>query len=262
VLHIDLADQHRRGSSLIHRLDPRTKLGGTLLFIVVATVLPPGAWLAYGLLFAATLVVAARTGLGTGFALRRSIVALPFALAAITLPFTVPGQPLAQLGPLSASVEGTVRFVSIMVKSWVSVQAAILMTFTTAFPDLLWGMRALRLPAVLVAIVSFMYRYLFVLADEALRLTRARAARSGAAPAGHTTGGSLWWRGRVAGGLVGNLTLRAFERSERIHAAMLARGFQGEMRMLETPVLTNQDWNVLVGWVTFLGMTAMIGFVF
>jgi cobalt/nickel transport system permease protein len=189
-------------------------------------------------------------------------VALPFALAAITLPFTVPGEPLAQEGPLTASVEGTVRFASILIKSWVSVQMAILMTFTTAFPDLLWGLRALRLPSVLVAIVSFMYRYLFVLADEALRLTRARAARSGVGPTGRRTGGSLAWRGRVAGGLVGNLTLRAFERSERIHAAMVARGFQGEMRMLETPRASDLDWNVMVGWVTFLAMTAMIGFVF
>jgi cobalt/nickel transport system permease protein len=261
VLHIDLADHHRHGHSLIHHLDPRTKLVGALLFILVASLLPAGAWLAYGLLFAATLVVAALTGLGTGFALRRSFVALPFALAAITLPFTVPGETLGTLGPLTVSVEGTVRLFSILLKSWVSVQAAILMAFTTPFHDLLWGMRALRLPAALVSVVSFMYRYLFVLADEALRLTRARAARSGVA-AGARGGGSVAWRGRVAGGLVGNLALRAFERSERIHDAMLARGFQGELRTLEAPVMTARDWNALVVWVTFLAMTALIGFIF
>jgi cobalt/nickel transport system permease protein len=188
-------------------------------------------------------------------------VALPFALAAITLPFTIPGQPLAELGPLTVTVEGTVRLLSILIKSWVSVQAAILMAFTTPFHDLLWGARALRLPSVLVSIVGFMYRYLFVLADEALRLMRARAARSGVA-AGTKGGGSLVWRGKVAGGLVGNLTLRAFERSERIHDAMLARGFQGELKTLSAPVMTNHDWNLLVGWVTFLAMTGLIGFIF
>jgi cobalt/nickel transport system permease protein len=261
VLHIDLADHHRHGHSLVHHLDPRTKLVGTLLFVVVASVLPPGAWLGSGLLWAATLVVARHTGLGVGFAVRRSFVALPFALAAITLPFTVPGETLAQLGPLTLSVDGTVRLVSIMVKSWVSVQAAILMAFTTPFHDLLWGMRALRLPPTLVSIVGFMYRYLFVLADEALRLMRARAARSGVA-AGGKAGGSLAWRGKVAGGLVGNLTLRAFERSERIHAAMEARGFQGELKTLEAPVMTDRDWNMLVGWVTFLAMTTLISFIF
>jgi cobalt/nickel transport system permease protein len=260
VLHINLADQHRRGSSLVHRLDPRIKLLSTLLFICLASLLPVGAWVSFGLLFAATLVVARAAGLGTGFALRRSFVALPFALAAISLPFTVPGQALAHLGPLTVSAEGTVRFASILVKSWVSVQIAILLTFTTAFPDLLWGMRALRLPIPLVAIVSFMYRYLFVLADEALRLMRARAAR--AATGLGKTGGSLLWRGQVAGGMVGNLTLRAFERSERIHAAMAARGFQGEIKMLAPPAMTDSDRNALVGWVTFLAMTGLIGIVF
>lgn len=235
---------------------------GTLLFVITASLLPFGAWLPYGLLLAAAVTTAWVTGLGPGFAVKRSFVALPFALAAITLPFTVPGEPLAQLGPLTISDAGTVRFASILIKSWVSVQIAILMTFTTDFHDLLWAMRALRLPQVLVSIIGFMYRYLFVLADEALRLMRARAARSGQGPGGGRAGGSLVWRGRVAGGMVGSLALRAFERSERIHDAMLARGFQGEMKTLSPPVLTDRDRMALVGWVTFLAMTTMIGWVF
>ena len=73
---------------------------------------------------------------------------------------------------------------------------------------------------------QLMYRYLFVFADEALRLLRARAARS--ATIDNKGGGSLWWRGKIAGGMVGNLALRAFERSERIYDAMISRGFQDE----------------------------------
>jgi cobalt/nickel transport system permease protein len=259
MLHIDLADHHRHGSSPIHRLHARTKLVATLLFAVVASLLPPGAWLAFALLWIGTLVVAHLSGLGLGFAVRRSFVALPFALAAISLPFTVAGHPLASLGPLTTSTEGTVRFVSVMLKSWVSVQAAILMTFTTPFNELLAGLRGLGLPAPLVSIVAFMYRYLFVLADEALRLNRARAARS-AVPEGRAAG-SLLWRGRVAGGLVGNLGLRAFERSERIHAAMLARGFQGEMRSLEPPTITDADRTAVVVGLTFLAMVALVGWI-
>jgi cobalt/nickel transport system permease protein len=72
----------------------------------------------------------------------------------------------------------------------------------------------------------------------------------------------VWWRGRVAGGMVGNLALRAFERSERIYDAMLARGFQGEMKTLTPPVMTEADRYALAGWVTFLAMTALIGLVF
>jgi cobalt/nickel transport system permease protein len=92
-----------------------------------------------------------------------------------------------------------------------------------------------------------MWRYLFVLADEAIRLMRARLARSGHADLPDLKpGGSIAWRGRVAGGMVGNLFLRAFERSDRIYMAMLARGYDGEMRSAPLPVLSNSNWLVLL----------------
>lgn len=262
MLHIDLADHYRRGASRLHALDPRIKVLATLLFIFVATILPSGAWLPYALLFAATLAAAWGARLGVTYALRRSFVALPFALAAITLPFTVRGEPLTQIAGLTVSAEGTLRFASVLIKSWVSVQIAILMAVTTAFPDLLWALRELRVPRPLVSIISFMYRYMFVLADESLRLQRARAARSAEGADPRRSGGGLMWRGQVAGGMVGNLALRAFERSERIYNAMLARGFQGELKTLAPPVMTEADRYALAGWVTFLAMTALIGFVF
>ncbi len=261
MLHIDLADQYHHGHSRLHQLDPRIKLLGAVMFILVATLLPMARWWAYGLLLGAAIFLARVSGLGLTYALKRALVAVPFALAAIALPVTVPGQPLAQWGNVTLSVEGTLRLVSILIKSWLSVQAAILLAVTTPFPDLLWGLRELRLPKPLISIVSFMYRYLFVMADEALRLMRARAARAGASPTGRS-GGSLLWRGRVAGGLVGNLALRAFERSERIYDAMVARGFQGEIKTLARPTISLADRNLLVGWATYLGMTLMIGLVF
>jgi cobalt/nickel transport system permease protein len=257
---MDLAGRYRQGSSLVHRLDPRIKLLATVLFIVAATLLPYGAWLCYGLLFCGTLVVSQASGLGLAFAFKRSFVAIPFALAAITLPFTIQGQPIGQIGPLTITLEGSVRFLSILLKSWISVQIAILMAVTTDFPELLWGLRALRLPHTLVSIIGFMYRYLFILSDEATRLRRARAARS-AAGAGRS-GGSLLWRGRVAGGMVGNLALRAFERSERVYAAMQARGFQGQIKTLAPPLLTQRDRFAMAGWVTYLAMVLLIGLVY
>ncbi|MEK7312525.1 MAG: cobalt ECF transporter T component CbiQ [Chloroflexota bacterium] len=259
MLHFHFAEQGQ-GSSLLHGLDPRIKIVGVVLFVAASTILPFGSWLAYFLLFGATLVAARFTGLGTTYALKRSFVALPFALAAITLPFTVPGQTIAHFGGLTVTAEGSIRLLSIVIKSWVSVQMAILLTATTPVHDLLWGMRELRVPRPLVSIIGFMYRYLFVLADESLRLMRARAARAGAG-AGRS-GGSLVWRGRVAGGMVGSLMLRAFERSERIYDAMVARGFKGDILAMSSPVITDSDRNALVGWVTFLAMVLLIGFVF
>jgi cobalt/nickel transport system permease protein len=258
--HFHLADQYRRGTSLVHRLDPRAKLLATLGYILTAALLPPGHWLEYALLLSMVTLAAAAAGLGAGYALRRSFVALPFALAAITLPFTVPGHVVGHLGPWAISAEGLVRFASILTKSWLSLQAAILLGATTAFPDLLWGLRDLRVPQPLVAIVAFMYRYLFVLADEALRLMRARAARSAAG--GGRAGGGLVWRGRVAGGMVGSLTLRSFERSERIYDAMLARGFQGQLKTLEPPRAHPRDALVLAGWLAAMAFVLLLGFIF
>jgi cobalt/nickel transport system permease protein len=187
------------------------------------------------------------------------MVALPFALAAITLPFTVPGETLVVapiFGGLTLSVEGVVRFVSILTKSWISVQMAILLVTVTSFPDLLWSLRALHIPQPLVAIVSFMYRYLFVLADEVLRMLRARAARCATA---HDlrSGGTLWWRGKVAGQMAGSLMIRSFERSERIYSAMLARGYRGQIHVLEQPHLHRGDFLALgMAVILFAGILA------
>jgi cobalt/nickel transport system permease protein len=251
---IRLEDRYRHGTSLVHRLDPRTKLLAAIIFILTVSLTPFGHFAAYALLLAYVLMAATLAGVGAGYVLRRSVVALPFALAAVALPFTVPGEPLATLpifGGIHISDAGTVRFVSILIKSSISVQMAILLVAVTSFPDLLWGLRALRVPEPLVAITGFMYRYLFVLLDEASRLLRARASRS-ASIDGQRSGGSLVWRGKVAGRMVGSLMLRSLERSERIYQAMTARGYTGEMRVLTIPRLRREDAFVLCAVIASL----------
>jgi cobalt/nickel transport system permease protein len=246
-VHIHLTDQYRQRESIAHRLDPRAKILVALALILAVALTPAGAYIAYVALYLFLLSSVLLARIDLPYVIKRSFIAIPFALAAVTLPFTVPGESLATLpilGGVTISVEGTVRFVSILIKSWVSVQAAILLVSITPFPDLLWGLRALHVPATLVAIVSFAYRYLFVLSDEALRLIQARAARS-AAIAGRRSGGSLIWRGKVTGRMVGGLMLRSMERSERIYNAMLARGYQGQMRILNRPHMRPGDYLAL-----------------
>jgi cobalt/nickel transport system permease protein len=159
-------------------------------------------------------------------------------LAALPLVFTrgAPYLGTLEVGPITLAVsqEGVRQFTTIALKSWISVQAALLLTFTTPFHDLVDGLRELRLPRIIVAIISFMYRYLGVLGDEAGRMNRARAARS-ADRGTHRAGGSIAWRAKVTGSMVGSLFLRSYERSERIYAAMQARGFDGELRHLAGP---------------------------
>jgi cobalt/nickel transport system permease protein len=205
---------------------------------VSVSLLPTGAYLALGLAWLVIVVLAWSARIGPLRTARGAFFALPFMLAALPLVFTRGAPYLAtfELGPvtLSVSEEGLRQFTTIALKSWVSVQAALLLTFTTPFHDLVDGLRELRLPRVMVAIVSFMYRYLGVLSAEASRMNRARAARS-ADRGDHRAGGTIRWRAGVTGAMVGSLFLRSYERSERVYAAMQARGFDGELRYLPGP---------------------------
>ncbi|HIC88016.1 MAG TPA: cobalt ECF transporter T component CbiQ, partial [Anaerolineae bacterium] len=163
---------------------------------------------------------------------------------------------------LTISDTGLARFVTVMLKSWLSVLAALLLTASTPFPEMLTGLRGIGVPRVLVAIIAFMFRYAFILADEALRLMRAREARS-ARPSARIhidgkVGGSLGWRARVTGGMVGNLFVRSFERSERIYNAMLSRGYAGDLRTLQSPAL--RPWHLAAGgsFLMLLGLVELM----
>lgn len=241
-MHIHFLDPHRPLSSPVHSADARVKVALTLLYIATCSLTPEASWPIYVLLLALVLAAEILSGLGVAFVAKRAVLALPFALAAFPMVFATEGNAILALpigaGSLVATAEGVSRFLSILLKSWLSLQAAIVLAASTPFPQLLQAVRAVRAPKLLVAIVGLMWRYLFVLVDEATRLIRARAARSGHVDAvSGRPGGTLAWRAKVTGGMAGNLLLRAFERSERIYSAMLSRGYDGEARALPLPPL-------------------------
>lgn len=242
-------DRYIDGRSVVHQLDARVKLVLTVACILCASLLPVASWLALIALTALVWAAVLASGVGLATILRRALLALPFLLVVVTIIFSVPGRPLFRVplgfATLTATDAGLLRFLTIFWKSWISVQVALLLTATTHFLDVLRALRALHLPQIIVAILSFMYRYLFILVDEAQRLMRARACRS-AATVGKG-GGSVIWRAKVTGRLVGTLFLRAFERSERVYVAMLSRGYAGEIRSLGTAVLPRRDLFVGIG---------------
>jgi cobalt/nickel transport system permease protein len=261
-MHIHFLDPYVSSSSPVHRLDARVKLVLTLAFIFTTALTPVGAWPIYILLFAIVLAIEILSYLGVSYVLRRSVLAFPFALAALPVIFTIPGSPLGSLllGPwtLTATQPGVERFLSIAIKSWISVQAAIILASTTNFPDLMLAMRAIHIPRLLVSIFGLMWRYLFVLADEAIRLLRARQSRSGISDQpGLRAGGSLAWRAHITGGLAGSLFLRALERSDRIYMAMLTRGYDGEVRSQPLPEVSAAHRFVLfIGFFILLVLLA------
>ena len=274
-MHVHFLDPYRPRTSPVHAADARLKFVLAVAFILTTSLTPVAAWPVYVLLFALVLSVEILSGLGVGFVLKRASLALPFVLAALPVIFTVEGKTLFSfpLGSwtLTASAEGLARFVSVALKSWLSVQAAILLASSTPFPKLLQAMRAVGIPRLLVAMFGLMWRYLFVLVDEALRLMRARAARSGqSGEAGHRpalsvakgSGGSVAWRARVTGGMAGNLFLRAFERSDRIYMAMLARGYDGEVRTLPLTPMNGAAWGILMAGLALFGLLLSFGVLF
>lgn len=260
-------DPYRPGNSFVHRLDPRIKLSLTLGFILVAALLPVSAWPVYVLMISLVWSWASLTSLGIPFVLKRALIVVPFALAAIPLPFTMPSEVtwtinLAGLD-VTLGLAGLLRLLSITLKSWLSVQAAVLLAATTRLPDLLVALRAIRVPRLLVSVIGLMWRYMFVLVEEAARLLRARQSRSSiSGEGGRRTGGSLVWRAKVAGGMAGGLFLRSIERSERVYAAMLSRGYDGTPRTLPQPPIRRRDWLVLALGMLLLLILLMVGIIF
>jgi cobalt/nickel transport system permease protein len=263
-MHIHAFDQYHAHESLIHNLDPRVKVLVTVTFIFSNAFLPDGSWLAFGMAWLILLLANDLSKLGLGYTFKRSFITLPFALVAVTAIFSPNGKPLAEwhLGftTLVPTDFGVIRFFSILIRAWLSVQAAILLVATTQFPDLIHAFEHLRVPRVLTTIVAFLYRYIFVLTDEAYRLLRARDARSAGYP-GDKYGGSLLWRAKVTGSMAGQLFLRSYERSDRIYNAMLSRGYTGHLRTLNPHLMTRKDWLVLVMWLIFILITQFVGWV-
>ena len=247
-MHADLFDRYRQGGSILHRLEARVKLIALIVFILSNALLPDGAWFGFLLAWVCLLAMCQLSGLGAFFTLRGSLIALPFALAAASAIFAPTGHALAHWRLLGLELVptdiGLLRFGSILARSWLSVQMGILMVTVTPFPDLIHAMEHLHFPKMLSTIIAFLYRYLFVLADEAFRLLRAREARSGSM-AGYKAGGTLLWRATAAGHMAGQLFLRSYDRSDRIYNAMLSRGYSGNLRTMRPHIFRASDWAAL-----------------
>jgi cobalt/nickel transport system permease protein len=220
--------------SRIHRLDPRAKIAGLLSVTLVAVSAPLDRWPVYAACALALVAIAAAARIPPQAVARRARVVLPLVLLAGALvPFVRTGGATYDLGPLTIHHDGLRTFAQLAAKATIGTVAAILLAATTTVPDLLRGFDALKAPRTLVLIAALMHRYLFVLGDEAQRMRTALAARGyrprtalKAAPAGHVAGA---------------LFLRAHARGERVHRAMLARGFSGALPHAEPLRATPAD---------------------
>ena len=227
-------DRYVSGSSLVHRLDARVKLIIEFAFVISLVAMPNGSWWAFGTLGALAISASLISKVGLTLILKRSLFVLPFSIVAVPSIFTQPGSAVWSASiwdtwTITATSEGLEFAGSVAVKSWISTISAALLISVTRFSDIARALIWMRMPGLLVEIVASTYRYSHLITVEAKRMMIGRSARS-AALAGqrYKSTGNIRWKANHTGHMVGSLFLRTLARSERIHMAMLARGYVGE----------------------------------
>jgi cobalt/nickel transport system permease protein len=222
----------------VHRLDPRAKLLTTAVFL--ATVMSFGRYDLSAIVpfFLYPMVMMGVGNLPMGYLLKRIGVVLPFVgLIGIFNPLfdqTV----MMKLGPLGIS-GGWISFLSILLRCVLTVWVAMILIATTGFHAMCSGLERMGVPNVFAVPLLLVHRYLFVLIDEASRMTRARSLRSFSR---RGVGLEAW------SSLSGHLLLRTMDRAHRIHLAMLSRGFSGEIRVARRYAIRVSDVAFVVVW--------------
>lgn len=164
----------------------------------------------------------------------RSLIEIPFIFFALLMPFFGTGSKVQVLG-LSLYEDGIQSGAGIIAKGTLGILVAILLSSSTTARELLRGLEKLRLPSLLIQITTFMLRYMNVVNDEMERMRIARAAR------GFEATGIQHWR--ILANSAGALFIRSYERGERVHLAMIARGYNGQMPQ-EISAFQIRDWIV------------------
>jgi cobalt/nickel transport system permease protein len=210
--------------SVVHQIPPHIKILAGLLFIVVAVSTDITNWPAFVAYFAIIITITQIAKLPIITVFKRSLIEVPFVLFALLMPFFGTGE-VVEIGSLNLYVDGLLAGASIVVKGTLGILVAINLSATTTAREILNGLETLKMPTPMVQIASFMLRYVNVVNDEMLRMAVARASRGFEA-----TGVKQW---PVLATAAGALFIRSYERGERVHLAMIARGYQGELPRTE-----------------------------
>ncbi|MFI6395702.1 cobalt ECF transporter T component CbiQ [Nonomuraea sp. NPDC050547] len=242
---------YRPGGSLVHRLPAQCKLLAVLAFAIVVVATPREAFWAFGCYAALLGVVAAVARVPLTFVARRMVIELPFVLFAFLIPVIGMGERTTVLG-LSLSVPGLWAAWNILAKASLGVVASILLAATTEPRAVLMGAQRLRVPSLLVQIAMFMLRYMDVIVDEMRRMKVARESRGfEARNMRHIP---------VIARSAGALFIRSYERGERVHLAMLSRGYDGRMPVVQEISASVRQWAIALalpgGALAVLGMMA------
>ncbi|MDR6862011.1 cobalt ECF transporter T component CbiQ [Phycicoccus sp. 3266] len=226
---------HFHGYSTIHRLPAHTKLVALVAYVVVVVATPrelPWVFAVHAVLLGVAVAV---SQVPVRYLARRMVVEVPFVVFALLLPFVATG-PRVTVGPLSLSQHGLAGAAALLVKGTLGVLASLLLAATTEPRDVVAGLERLRMPHQLVQIMGFMIRYLGVVTGELSRMRVARESR------GFRARSVRSWPALAS--TVGALFIRSYERGERVHLAMLSRGYTGRMPVPHPMTATAAQWRL------------------
>jgi cobalt/nickel transport system permease protein len=211
---------HFHGHSLVHRAPAHLKILTLLAFMLVVVATPRDWYAAFAFYLLLLGIVIGVSRVPPTYILKRTVVELPFVFFAVLLPFVATGPQVEVLG-VSVSQQGLEAGIALLVKGTLGVIASLTLAATTEPVDLLAGLERLRMPDQLVQIMAFMVRYLDVVTGEMQRMKVARESR------GFTARNPRHWP--VLARSAGALFIRSYERGERVHLAMLSRGYTGRL---------------------------------
>jgi len=216
-----------------HLLPSHLKILAVLAFISVSVSTPITRWPAFIAFFLLLVATAFASKIPLLLLFKRALIEIPFIFFAILMPFFGTGEKF-EIAGIELYRKGLLAGTSIVVKGTLGVLAAVILSTTTTAREILRGLERLKLPAVMVQIASFMLRYVNVISDEMERMKVARESR------GFIATGIKHWK--VIATSAAALFIRSYERGERVHLAMLSRGFDGNLPTLVTDTVTKQHW--------------------
>ncbi len=250
----DFIDRFSHLNSLLHRRDPRAKIAGVLFAVIVIASAPRGHLEQFAGFYLLIAVLLAVSKIPLRFVGSRCLLASPFIVMAALLPFlslwlegAAPGSPPLSSAAGYENTEALQFALSVLLKAYAAIILLTLLTSTSRFDHLLWGLRRLKAPEILHVIATLMYRYIFILLDEWRRTTQARQIR--------TPYGLRVSRVSLFGKHVALVFIRGWERAERVQAAMTVRGFRGEFPLARVSRFQTADALFLVLLIaSFLGV--------
>ena len=217
----------------MHRLPPHVKVLAAFLFVCCVVATPREVFWAFGGYLVVLIGMWVVAAIPLGWIARRALIEAPFLVLAVLLPFAEGGQRV-QVAGMSLSVAGLLAGWNIVIKGTLGVLTSLTLAATTLPRDLLIGLQRLRVPDTVTTIATLMLRYFEVLVGEARRMRIARISR------GHDP--RLLWQVSATARGVGSLFLRSYERGERVHMAMLARGWNGAMPVGQERLTSRREW--------------------